>query len=83
MGTYRLETTVTKDGKIILPQKFAKMFTHRVELIIKDKTEKKSEKKLDPPSRHKKKEREWRDAEPHLPLFFVFLCATLWLKLGD
>jgi hypothetical protein len=50
METYRLETTVTKDGKIILPKKFAKMFTHRVELIIKDKTEKKSEKKLDIPA---------------------------------
>lgn len=50
MEIYRLETTVTKDGKIILPRNFKKMFTHRVELIIKDKTEKKSKKKLDIPA---------------------------------
>lgn len=50
METYRLETTVTKDGKIILPRTFEKMFTHRVEIIIKDKTEKNSEKKLNIPA---------------------------------
>jgi len=50
MGIYRFETTVTKDGRIILPRKFERMFTHRVELVIKDKTEKKPEKKLEIPA---------------------------------
>jgi hypothetical protein len=38
METYRLETTVTKDGQIILPRRFEKMFSHHVEVIIKDKS---------------------------------------------
>jgi hypothetical protein len=50
MEIYRFETTVTKEGKIILPRNFKKMFTHHVELIIKDKTETKSKKKLDIPA---------------------------------
>ena len=50
METYRLETTVTKDGKIILPRKFEKMFNHHVEVIIRDKRQKKAKKKLDIPT---------------------------------
>lgn len=46
MEIYRLETTVIKEGKIILSRTIEKIFTHRVERIIEDKTEKKSKKKL-------------------------------------
>jgi ribosomal protein S3AE len=46
METYKLETTVTKNGTITLPRTFEKMFTHRVEVTIKDKTENKSKKRL-------------------------------------
>lgn len=42
MRTYRLETTVTEDGKIILPRSLKKMFAHPVEVIITDKSNKKS-----------------------------------------
>ncbi len=49
METYRLETTVTEDGKIILPRKFEKMFAHRVEVIIKDKSKTNSRKAGDIP----------------------------------
>ena len=50
MKTYRLETTVTEDGRIILPRRYAKMFNHRVELIIKDKNPKNSRKELPIPA---------------------------------
>lgn len=37
MGTYKIETTVTKDGTITLPPELKQMFSHRVEIILKDK----------------------------------------------
>ncbi|MCP4156156.1 MAG: hypothetical protein GY757_51020 [bacterium] len=50
MKTYRLETKVTKDGQIILPGKFKKMFAHQVEIFIKDKTEYQTAQELDIPA---------------------------------
>lgn len=49
MRTYRLDTTVTKDGAIILPRRFANMFAHQVEVTIKEKNGKEAHKKLDVP----------------------------------
>lgn len=50
METYRLETTITADGKIILPGKFKKMFAHLVEVIIREKSKTNNGKALEIPA---------------------------------
>ena len=50
MGIYKLETTITKDGKIILPDSLKEVFNHRVELTLKDKEKSKTKKELEIPT---------------------------------
>ena len=42
MNTYKIETTITKDGKIILPPKLHNIFNHKVEVVLLDKDNKKN-----------------------------------------
>jgi hypothetical protein len=44
MEAYKLETTVTDDGKIILPKDFNKIFNRKVEVLLLN-TENESQKK--------------------------------------
>ena len=37
MQAYKIETTVTRDGKIILPPKLNNIFNHKVEVVVLDK----------------------------------------------
>ena len=37
MNAYKLKTTITNDGKIILPKNLKEIFNHEVELIVLDK----------------------------------------------
>lgn len=37
MNAYKIETTVTDDGKIILPSKLKKLFNHKVEVLVLEK----------------------------------------------
>jgi|GEM_PF-2030087 len=50
MEVYKLDATITRDGKIILPGTFKRMFNHRVEVILKRKDEKVPKKALAIPS---------------------------------
>ena len=50
MHSYKIETTITQDGKIILPQKLRKIFNHRVEIHVLDKEVKNKKKNLDIPA---------------------------------
>ena len=49
MSTYRLVTTVSEDGTIMLPGKLKNMFSHCVEIIIKDNLRETSVKDIDIP----------------------------------
>ena len=42
MNTYKIETTITKDGKIILPPNLHNIFNHKVEVVLLDKEDKKN-----------------------------------------
>jgi len=37
MQAYKLETTITNDGKIILPVNFKNIYSHKVEILVLDK----------------------------------------------
>lgn len=37
MNAYKIETTITDDGKIILPSKLKKLFNHKVEVLVLEK----------------------------------------------
>lgn len=37
MQAYKIETTITEDGKITLPKKYSKIFNHKVEILVLDK----------------------------------------------
>ena len=38
MNAYKIETTVTDDGKIILPANLKKIFNHKVEVFVLEKS---------------------------------------------
>ena len=50
MEVHKLETTITQDGKIYLPTKLRSIFSHRVEITLKDKENKAPGKKLEIPT---------------------------------
>ncbi|UCH95887.1 MAG: hypothetical protein JSV88_03315 [Candidatus Aminicenantes bacterium] len=50
MEIYKFETTITKDGRINLPQTFKDVFNHRVEITLRDKEKTKSKKELKIPT---------------------------------
>ncbi len=37
MPTYKIQTTITGDGKIILPANLKNLYNHKVELLLMDK----------------------------------------------
>lgn len=37
MYAYKIETTITNDGKIILPSDLQNIFNHKVEIVVLDK----------------------------------------------
>lgn len=37
MATYKIKTTITGDGKIILPANLKNLYNHKVELLLMDK----------------------------------------------
>ena len=37
MNAYKIKTTITNDGKIILPKDLKEIFNHEVEIIVLDK----------------------------------------------
>ncbi len=41
MQAYKIETTITKDGKIILPSDLKNIFNHEVEIVVIDKAHQK------------------------------------------
>ena len=43
MHAYKLETTITNDGKIILPPNFKNIYNHKVEIVVLDKEPKRKE----------------------------------------
>lgn len=45
MDVYMIDTVVSDDGKIELPESLKKLFNHRVKVILKSKTDKKKKKK--------------------------------------
>jgi hypothetical protein len=44
MLAYKIETTITEDGKIILPANLKNIYSHKVEILVLDKEQKKKEK---------------------------------------
>ena len=46
MQTYKIDTTITKDGKIILPYDLHNVFNHKVEIVLLDKENQKDKKKF-------------------------------------
>ena len=45
MQAYKIDTTVTKDGKIILPYDLHDIFNHEVEIVVLDKEKEQKKKK--------------------------------------
>jgi hypothetical protein len=41
MQAYKIETTITDDGKIILPPDLKDIFNHNVEIVVLDKDQQK------------------------------------------
>jgi hypothetical protein len=52
MQAYRIEATITPDGKINLPKNFEKLFNHKVELVLHDKENVLKKNKLNIPILH-------------------------------
>jgi len=50
MQAYKLETTITNDGKIILPVNFKNIYSHKVEILVLDKENYNREKFIDVPA---------------------------------
>ena len=50
MNAYKIETTITDDGKIILPSDLKNIFNHKVEIVVLDKENKNKKKILNIPS---------------------------------
>ena len=45
MQAYKIDTTITKDGKIILPYDLHEVFNHKVEIVVLDKRRNQKKKK--------------------------------------
>jgi len=52
MHAFRIETTITPDGKIILPKDLKVLFNHKVELVLHDKENVQKKNKLNIPILH-------------------------------
>ena len=50
MNAYKIETTITNDGKIILPSNLKDIFNHEVEIVVLDKEIKNKKKVINIPS---------------------------------
>jgi hypothetical protein len=52
MQTFRIETTITPDGKIVLPNDMKDIFNHKVDLVLREKDTATRKRKLNIPVLH-------------------------------